>query len=158
MQKEPAKVLYSTAARINGIGLDAVAHETLRGIQPTLGPALAYDNWAPDMDPRKIKTLRLHLVKLLSNLERRYYYDAKKKGSILPPDSSYETLNLPRSELLLVGQVHPEIKPYLKGVPDSVKLLGFQKQVEKINRQSSIFVFRFRQRVRTAYGTVSAKK
>jgi len=48
---------------------------------------------------------------------------------------------LRRSELLLGGQVHPEIEPYLKGVPDSVKLLGFQRQVEKIYRQSSIFVF-----------------
>jgi len=80
MQKEPASVLYSTSARIGGIGLDAVAHETLPGIQPTVGLGLAYDNRAPDMDPRKIKTLCLHPVKLLSNLERRYYYDAKKKA------------------------------------------------------------------------------
>jgi glycosyltransferase involved in cell wall biosynthesis len=62
------------------VGLDAVAHETLRGIQDQLGLAIAYANRAPDIDPAKVRTLRWHPVRLLSNLERRYYYAAKKKA------------------------------------------------------------------------------
>ena len=52
MEKEPRQVLYATAARIGGVGLDAVAHETLRGIQGKLGLAIAYANRANDLDSR----------------------------------------------------------------------------------------------------------
>jgi glycosyltransferase involved in cell wall biosynthesis len=79
MEKEPRQVLYATAARIGGVGLDAVAHETLRGIQGQLGMAIAYANRANDLEPSKIMTLRWHPVRLLSSLERKYYYGAKKK-------------------------------------------------------------------------------
>ena len=80
METEPHRILYTTSARIGGVGLDAVAHETLRGIQHQLGLAIAYANRAPDIDPAKVRTLRWHPVRLLSNLERRYYYAAKKKA------------------------------------------------------------------------------
>src|ERR1700758_2964870 len=76
----PRSVLYATAARIGGIGLDLVAHETIRGIQPYLGKAISYGVKAPDVDRRKMKTLRFHPVRLLSNLERKYYYAAKKRA------------------------------------------------------------------------------
>lgn len=82
METEPHRVLYATSAKIGRVGLDAMAHETLRGIQDRLGLAIAYGNRARDLDPRKIRTLRWHpvkLVKLLSNLDRKYYYGAKKK-------------------------------------------------------------------------------
>jgi glycosyltransferase involved in cell wall biosynthesis len=36
MEREPSHVLYATSARIGGIGLDSVAHETLRGTKPYL--------------------------------------------------------------------------------------------------------------------------
>lgn len=80
METEPHRILYTTSARIGGVGLDAVAHETLRGIQDQLGLAIAYANRARDIDPAKVRTLRWHPVRLLSNLERRYYYAAKKKA------------------------------------------------------------------------------
>jgi glycosyltransferase involved in cell wall biosynthesis len=80
MQKEPRQVLYATSARIGGVGLDSVAHETLRGIKDRLGMAIAYANRASDLDPGKIVTLRWHPVRLFSNLERKYYYGAKKKA------------------------------------------------------------------------------
>jgi len=35
----PKSVLYATSARIGGVGLDLVAHETLKGIEPLLGKA-----------------------------------------------------------------------------------------------------------------------
>jgi len=286
--REPSSVLYSTSANIGGSGLGTVAHETLRGIGSQLGLALAYNNRAPDLDGRKIKTLRWHPVKLLSNVERRYYYDAKKKaadrvaasllrtgrfdlfhswagdalhslrfakqagipsileiptwhkhqGKSIPPQieeemefararfpkrwlnrflvlrhhvleeyelaqllmvrsekaketfivadvpkeklflnsdgadvqrfrpgekptvfralfvgslikrkgvhvllEAWKGLNLPRSELLLVGHLHPEIEPYLKASPPSVRVAGFQGRVEEFYRQSTIFVF-----------------
>jgi hypothetical protein len=44
MEKEPSHVLYATSARIGGIGLDSVAHETLRGIEDRLGLAIASGN------------------------------------------------------------------------------------------------------------------
>jgi glycosyltransferase involved in cell wall biosynthesis len=80
MEKEPRQVLYATSARIGGVGLDSVAHETLRGIKDRLGTAIAYANRASDLDPGKIVTLRWHPVRLFSNLERKYYYGAKKKA------------------------------------------------------------------------------
>src|SRR5215472_7013422 len=76
----PRSVLYAISARIGGVGLDLVALETIRGIQPYLGKAISYGVRAPDIDRRKMKTLRFHPVRLLSNLERKYYYPAKKRA------------------------------------------------------------------------------
>lgn len=76
----PRSVLYAISARIGGIGLDLVALETIRGIQPYLGKAISYGVRAPDIDRRKMKTLRFHPVRLLSNLESKYYYAAKKRA------------------------------------------------------------------------------
>src|SRR5580704_17278646 len=78
----PNSVLYAISARIGGIGLDLVARETIRGIQPYLGKAISYGVKAADIDRRKMKTLRCHPVRLLSllNLERKYYYTAKKRA------------------------------------------------------------------------------
>jgi glycosyltransferase involved in cell wall biosynthesis len=76
----PNSVLYAISARIGGIGLDLVAHETIRGIEPFLGKAISYGVRAQDIDRRKMKTLRFHPVRLLSNLERKYYYAAKKRA------------------------------------------------------------------------------
>jgi len=76
----PNSVLYAISARIGGIGLDLVAHETIRGIEPFLGKAISYGVKAPDIDRRKMKTLRFHPVRLLSNLDRKYYYAAKKRA------------------------------------------------------------------------------
>jgi len=287
-QSLPQSVLYSTSARIGGVGLDAVAHETLRGIQRELGLAIAYGNRAPDLDATKIVSLQWHPVRLLSNLERKYYYNAKKKvvdrvavrylrtstydlfhgwagdalhslrttkelgipslleiptwhkhqGRTIPPQveeeqamandpipkrwlnrlivtrqdvleeyeladlllvlsqkaeetflfagipkeklfrtsrgvdierfhpgakpsrfralfvgaliqrkglhlllQAWKKLNLPNSELLLVGHPHPEMQPYLQALPESVKLLGFHKKVEELYRECSVFIF-----------------
>src|SRR5947209_4939055 len=71
---------YATSARIGGYGLDAVAYETLVGIRDRLGLALAYGNRAEDLRRSPIRSLAWHPVRLLSNLESRYYYDAKKKA------------------------------------------------------------------------------
>jgi len=288
MEKEPRHVLYATSARIGGVGLDSVAHETLRGIQDQLGLAIAYANRSNDLDARKIMTLRWHPVRLFSSLERKYYYGAKKKaldrvasrllrkrsfdlfhgwsgesllslrvakdlgipsvleiptwhrhkGNIVPlrtnaelqmekapvpqrwlnrllvsrqqsleeyeladlllvlSEKAEETflfagfpknklfrmargvdverfrpgtappvfralfvgalikrkgvpvlleawkkLNLSRAELWLAGHPHGELAPYMKGLPDSVKILGFNSRVEELYRQCSIFVF-----------------
>jgi hypothetical protein len=77
----PSSVLYATSARIGGIGLDLVALETILGIEPYLGKAISYGVRAPDIDRSKMKTLRFHPVRLLSNLERKYYYAAKKRAA-----------------------------------------------------------------------------
>lgn len=76
----PKSTLYAISARIGGIGLDLVAYETLRGIQAILGKAISYGVRAPELDRRKMKTLRFHPVRLLSNLEGKYYYAAKKRA------------------------------------------------------------------------------
>jgi glycosyltransferase involved in cell wall biosynthesis len=287
-QSLPKSVLYATSARIGGVGLDAVAHETLRGIQRELSLAIAYGNRAPDLDANKIANLQWHPVRLLANLERKYYYNAKKRvvdrvaarylrsfnydlfhgwagdalhslrttkelgipslleiptwhkhqGKTIPPQleeeramanesipkrwlnrlivtrlevleeyeladlilvlsekaeetflfsgikkeklfrtsrgvdverfhpgakpskfralfvgaliqrkgvhlllEAWKKLNLPDSELLLVGHPHPEIQPYLQALPESVRLLGFNKKVEEIYRECSVFIF-----------------
>jgi glycosyltransferase involved in cell wall biosynthesis len=54
---------------------------------------------------------------------------------------AWKKLNLPNSELLLVGHPHPEIQPYLRALPESIKLLGFHKKVEELYRECSVFIF-----------------
>ena len=288
MEDKPRSVLYATSARIGGVGLDAVAYETLCGIKDRLGKALAYGVREPGFDRRKFVTLGWHPVRLLSNLDRKYYYGAKKKaldrvasrlmrrenfdlfhgwsgeavqslrvakelgipsileiptwhrhkGNYVPPKTdkeiamenapiperwlnrllisrqqsleeyeladlllvlsekaeetfrfagfpkrklfrmsrgvnidrfhpgkrpeifralfvgalikrkgvhllleAWKALNLRHAELWLAGYPHAEIEPYLKDLPGSVKILGFNERVEELYRQSSVFVF-----------------
>jgi glycosyltransferase involved in cell wall biosynthesis len=55
---------------------------------------------------------------------------------------AWSRLNLKNAELWLVGSVHDEIKPHLtKYVHDSVKVLGFVPDHEKLLQQASVYVF-----------------
>ncbi len=77
----PKSLLYSIFARIGGSGLDTDAFETLRASHRGgfLGKAVAYDNRQREIPSRYIHSLRWHPVRLISFLDRPYYYGAKKK-------------------------------------------------------------------------------
>ena len=77
----PRRLLYSIFARIGGSGLDTDAFETLRASYRGgfLGKAIAYDNRQKEIPSSLIHSLRWHPVRLISFLERPYYYGAKKK-------------------------------------------------------------------------------
>src|SRR3954464_1868585 len=77
----PKRLLYSIFARIGGSGLDTDAFETLRASYRGgfLGKAVAYDNRQTEIPPSFIYSLRWHPVRLISFLDRPYYYGAKKK-------------------------------------------------------------------------------
>ncbi|MEP7015907.1 MAG: glycosyltransferase family 4 protein [Verrucomicrobiota bacterium] len=77
----PKSLLYSIFARIGGSGLDTDAFEALRASYRGgfLGKAIAYDNRQREIPARFIHSLRWHPVRLLSFLDRAYYYGAKKK-------------------------------------------------------------------------------
>src|SRR5213083_3193844 len=77
----PKSLLYSILARIGGSGLDTDAFETLRASYRGgfLGKAIAYDNRQKEIPASLIRSLRWHPVRLISFLERPYYYGAKKK-------------------------------------------------------------------------------
>jgi glycosyltransferase involved in cell wall biosynthesis len=77
----PKSLLYSIFARIGGAGLDTDAFETLRASYHGgfLGKAVAYDNRQKEIPGRFIHSLRWHPVRLISFLDRPYYYGAKKK-------------------------------------------------------------------------------
>jgi glycosyltransferase involved in cell wall biosynthesis len=77
----PTSLLYSIFARIGGSGLDTDAFETLRASHRGgfLGKAVAYDNRQREIPGRLIHSLRWHPVRLLSAMDRPYYYGAKKK-------------------------------------------------------------------------------
>jgi len=77
----PKNLLYSIFARIGGAGLDTDAFEALRASYRGgfLGQAVAYDNRQKEIPARYIHSLRWHPVRLLSFLDRPYYYGAKKK-------------------------------------------------------------------------------
>jgi len=77
----PKNLLYSIFARIGGSGLDTDAFETLRASHRGgfLGRAIAYDNRQTEIPARLIYSLRWHPVRLISFLDRPYYYGAKKK-------------------------------------------------------------------------------
>ena len=76
----PKSVLYSISARLGGSGLDTDAFETVRGIYEAgiLGRAIVYGNCQRRVPASRVKSLRWHPVRLLSGLERSYYYGAKK--------------------------------------------------------------------------------
>lgn len=77
----PRSLLYSIFARIGGSGLDVDAFETLRASYRGgfLGKAIAYANRQREIPRSLIKSLHTHPVRLLSSLDRPYYYGAKKK-------------------------------------------------------------------------------
>ena len=77
----PEHLLYSIFARIGGSGLDTDAFETLRASYRGgfLGKAIAYDNRQKEIPASLIHSLRWHPVRLISFLDRPYYYGAKKK-------------------------------------------------------------------------------
>ncbi|MDQ6940147.1 MAG: glycosyltransferase family 4 protein [Verrucomicrobiota bacterium] len=77
----PRHLLYSIFARIGGSGLDTDAFEALRASYRGgfLGEAVAYDNRQKEIPARFIHSLRWHPVRLISFLDRPYYYGAKKK-------------------------------------------------------------------------------
>src|SRR3982074_2783441 len=77
----PRRLLYSIFARIGGSGLDTDAFETLRASYRGgfLGLAIASDNRQEEIPAHLIQSLRWHPVRLISVLDRPYYYGAKKK-------------------------------------------------------------------------------
>ena len=77
----PRRLLYSIFARIGGSGLDTDAFETLRASYRGgfLGKAVAYGNRQTEIPASFIHSLRWHPVRLISFLDRPYYYGAKKK-------------------------------------------------------------------------------
>jgi len=77
----PRSLLYSIFARIGGSGLDTDAFETLRASYRGgfLGKAVAYGNRQNEIPSSLIHSLRWHPVRLISFLDRPYYYGAKKK-------------------------------------------------------------------------------
>src|SRR6266480_3126072 len=77
----PRHLLYSIFARIGGSGLDTDTFETLRASYRGgfLGKAIAYDNRQKEIPASLIRSLRWHPVRLISFLDRPYYYGAKKK-------------------------------------------------------------------------------
>jgi glycosyltransferase involved in cell wall biosynthesis len=77
----PKSLLYSIFARIGGPGLDTDSFEALRASYrgEFLGKAIAYDNRQYEIPSRFIQSLRWHPVRLISFLDRPYYYGAKKK-------------------------------------------------------------------------------
>src|SRR5438309_1996921 len=77
----PKSLLYSIFARIGGHGLDTDSFEALRASHrgKFLGKAIAYENRQKEIPSRFIQSLRWHPVRLLSFLDRPYYYGAKKQ-------------------------------------------------------------------------------
>ncbi len=81
LRRLPRHLLYSIFARIGGSGLDTDAFEALRASHRGgfLGKAVAYDNRQKEIPSSLIYSLRWHPVRLISFIERPYYYGAKKK-------------------------------------------------------------------------------
>src|SRR5213082_487067 len=77
----PRSLLYSIFARIGGHGLDTDSFEALRASYRGgfLGKAVAYDNRQTEIPSRFIHSLRWAPVRLVSFLDSRYYYGAKKR-------------------------------------------------------------------------------
>jgi glycosyltransferase involved in cell wall biosynthesis len=77
----PRRLLYATSARVGGIGLDLVADEQLKASYRGgfLRRAIAYRNRSAEIPADKVRSLRFAPVRLLSFLDRPYYYGAKRR-------------------------------------------------------------------------------
>lgn len=77
----PGRVLYASSARVGGSGLDSVVYESLLGLEEAgiLSRAITYGNRQRIIPSRKLRSLALHPVRLLSNMESPYYYGAKRQ-------------------------------------------------------------------------------
>ncbi|MEP6671104.1 MAG: glycosyltransferase family 4 protein [Chthoniobacter sp.] len=80
-RKLPRKLLFTISARIGGSGLDLDSFEAVQGAWKAgiLGGAVAYDNRQREIPGSLIRSLRWHPVRLMSFLQTRYYYGAKKQ-------------------------------------------------------------------------------
>ena len=76
----PRSVLYATSSRLGGYGLDLHSLEAVRGPYRAgiLGRAICYHNRQTEIPAARLRSLRWHPVRLLSFLETKYYYGAKK--------------------------------------------------------------------------------
>ena len=81
MESLPERLLFVTSARIGGIGLDLCAQEQLKASQSGgfLGRAVAYRNRCPEIPDARVRSLRWSPVRLISFLDRPYYYGAKRR-------------------------------------------------------------------------------
>ncbi len=77
----PRNLLYSIAADIGGVGLPTTAAEgTLAAYRAGfLGKAIGYRNGQREIPGSRIKSLSLHPVRLLANIDRETYYGARKQ-------------------------------------------------------------------------------
>lgn len=81
LRKLPRNLLYSIFARIGDTGLGTEAHQkalaAFRG--GFLRKIVGYGNKQTEIPSNVVQSLRLHPVRLISFIERPYYYGAKKK-------------------------------------------------------------------------------
>jgi glycosyltransferase involved in cell wall biosynthesis len=77
----PKRLLYATSARVGGIGLDLVAEQQLQASWRGgfLKRAVAYRNRSAVIPEAPVRSLRFHPVRLISFLDRPYYYGAKRR-------------------------------------------------------------------------------
>ncbi|CAN5223089.1 hypothetical protein BH20VER2_BH20VER2_16940 [soil metagenome] len=77
----PRQLLYSIFARIGHIGLGTEAHQKALAAYRAgfLGRVLGYGNQQSEIPSRQVQSLRFHPVRLISFIERPYYYGAKRK-------------------------------------------------------------------------------
>ncbi|MBV8215074.1 MAG: glycosyltransferase, partial [Verrucomicrobia bacterium] len=54
---------------------------------------------------------------------------------------AWRRLKLPSAELWLAGHPHAEIQPFLKELPEGVKILGFTKDIVKVYQACSVHIF-----------------
>src|SRR5271165_4553853 len=150
----PSSVLYAISARIRGIGLDLVAHETIRGIEPFLGKAISYGVRASDIDRRKMKTLRFHPVRLLSNLDRKYYYAAKKRAVDRVAAQFLKTGRFDLFHVWSGSALHGLRVAKSLGIPSLLEIPTWHRQKGAAGRKRVLEQFtwdHFRERVLAAY-------
>jgi len=77
----PKRLLYSIFARIGDTGLGTEAYEKVLAAYRGgfLGKVVGYGDKQSEIPPALVQSLRLHPVRLISFIDRPYYYGAKKK-------------------------------------------------------------------------------
>ena len=135
----PKHLLYSIFARIGGSGLDTDAFETLRAAHRGgfLGRAVAYDNRQSEIPSSLIYSLRWSPVRLISFLDRPYYYGAKKKYldwvvSRQLASGRYDLFHSWSGDCLQSLRV-----AHRRGIPSLVEIPTWHRDRGKIDRQTS---------------------
>ena len=92
-----------------------------------VGRGVDVQRWQPGAPPDRVRFIFVGALILRKGVHRLL--------------EAWKQLGLTDAELVLVGEPHPELKPWLRDAPSNVRVTGFTRDVPALLRTASCFVF-----------------